>query len=128
MQLNPYLNFDGQCEAAFRRYAEVLGGTITDLNTFRGTPAGEHVPEDMQDKVLHASMKIGAGVLMGSDSPRDITSRRRARTSRCTSRTRPREIASSTRSRRAARSGCRSRRRSGRRGSACWWTGTVRPG
>jgi PhnB protein len=69
MQLNPYLNFDGQCEAAFRWYAEVLGGTITDLNTFRGTPAAEHVPADMQDKVMHASMKIGAGVLMGSDSP-----------------------------------------------------------
>jgi PhnB protein len=47
----------------------LLSGTITDLNTFRGTPAAEHVPPEMQDKVMHASMKIGAAVLMGSDSP-----------------------------------------------------------
>ena len=26
MQLNPYLSFDGHCEAAFKFYAEVLDG------------------------------------------------------------------------------------------------------
>ena len=29
MQFNPYLNFDGQCDAAFKFYAQVLGGKIT---------------------------------------------------------------------------------------------------
>jgi PhnB protein len=39
VQVNPYLNFDGQCEAAFRFYAEVLGGTIEALFRFAETPA-----------------------------------------------------------------------------------------
>jgi PhnB protein len=29
MQLNPHLNFDGECEAAFKFYEQVLGGKIT---------------------------------------------------------------------------------------------------
>jgi PhnB protein len=28
MQVNPYLSFDGQCEAAFTFYAQVLGGQV----------------------------------------------------------------------------------------------------
>jgi hypothetical protein len=32
MQLNPYLMFNGQCEAAFRFYEKALGGKIeTDV-------------------------------------------------------------------------------------------------
>ena len=28
MQLNPYLHFNGQCEAAFKFYEQCLGGKI----------------------------------------------------------------------------------------------------
>jgi len=34
MQLNPYLNFNGQCEQAFKFYEEVLGGKITFMMTW----------------------------------------------------------------------------------------------
>lgn len=69
MQLNPYLVFNGECEAAFKFYEEVLGGTIEGMNTFAGSPAGEHAPPEWGNKILHASMKIGGSILMASDSP-----------------------------------------------------------
>ena len=33
MQMNPYLTFKGQCEAAFKFYEQVLGGKICLLYT-----------------------------------------------------------------------------------------------
>jgi PhnB protein len=69
MQVNAYLNFDGSCEAAFRFYAESLGGKIDAMVPHVGTPSGEHVPADWGAKILHASMSLGGTVLMGSDSP-----------------------------------------------------------
>ena len=33
MQLNPYLTFKGQCEAAFKFYEKVLGGKIEAFPT-----------------------------------------------------------------------------------------------
>jgi PhnB protein len=39
MQLNPYLYFDGACEAAFKFYEKVLGAKIVTMMTHEGTPA-----------------------------------------------------------------------------------------
>jgi PhnB protein len=69
MQLNPYLLFNGQCEAAFKFYAQRLGGKIEAMMTHAGTPAEEHVPAEWRDKILHARLIIGENVLMGSDAP-----------------------------------------------------------
>ncbi|HZE72891.1 MAG TPA: VOC family protein [Pyrinomonadaceae bacterium] len=69
MQLNPYLLFNGQCEAAFKFYAQCLGGKIEAMMTHAGTPAEEHVPAEWRDKILHARLIIGENVLMGSDAP-----------------------------------------------------------
>jgi PhnB protein len=41
MQLNPYLTFKGQCEAAFKFYEKVLGGKIEAMIPHEGTPAAE---------------------------------------------------------------------------------------
>src|SRR5882724_2113194 len=71
MQLNPYLLFNGQCEAAFKFYAQCLGGKIEAMMTHAGTPAEEHVPAEWRDKILHARLIIGENVLMGSDAPRE---------------------------------------------------------
>ena len=71
MQMNPYLIFDGQCEAAFKFYAQALGGKIEAMMPNRGTPAAEHVPADYADKILHARMTVGDAVLMASDAPPD---------------------------------------------------------
>jgi PhnB protein len=72
MQINPYLNFDGQCEAAFKFYAEVLGGTIEALFRFGETPASEHVPAGFGDRIMHARLVVGDQVLLASDSPPEM--------------------------------------------------------
>lgn len=69
MQLNPYLMFDGQCEAAFKFYAKILGGRIDAMLTHEGTPAAGQVPADWGKKIMHARMAVGDFVLMGSDAP-----------------------------------------------------------
>jgi len=46
MQLNPYLTFNGQCEAAFKFYEKCLGGKIEAMLTHAGTPMENHVPSE----------------------------------------------------------------------------------
>src|SRR5262249_30641569 len=69
MQLNAYLLFNGQCEAAFKFYEQVLGGKIATLIPHAGTPAEQHVPSEWRNKILHATLMVGDEVLMGSDAP-----------------------------------------------------------
>jgi len=69
MQLNSYLTFNGQCEAAFKFYEQCLGGKIEAMMPHAGTPAEEHVPVEWRDKIMHARLAVGDGVLMGSDAP-----------------------------------------------------------
>jgi PhnB protein len=72
MQLNPYLTFNGQCEAAFKFYAQCLGGKIVAMTTHAATPVADKVPTDWRDKILHARLVVGDKVLMGSDAPSDL--------------------------------------------------------
>jgi PhnB protein len=69
MQLNPYLTFNGQCEAAFKFYERVLGGKIVAMIPHEGSPAAEHVPSEWRNKIMHARLAVGDKVLMGSDAP-----------------------------------------------------------
>jgi PhnB protein len=71
MQLNPYLVFNGNCEAAFKFYEKVLGGKIEAMLPHEGTPAAEHVPPEWRNKIMHARLSVGDEVLMGSDAPPD---------------------------------------------------------
>jgi PhnB protein len=67
MQVNPYLSFDGQCEAAFTFYERCLGGQLGPIFRYGGTSLANQVPADWQDKVMHGSLTIGALVFMGGD-------------------------------------------------------------
>ena len=69
MQLNPYLLFNGQCEAAFKFYAQLLGGKIDGMLTHASTPAEQQVPAEWRDKILHARLIVDDNVLMASDAP-----------------------------------------------------------
>jgi PhnB protein len=71
MQLNPYLFFRGDCEAAFRFYERCLDGKIVATHTYEGTPGSEHLPPDWQKKVMHMALQVGQYTLMGSDCPPD---------------------------------------------------------
>ena len=66
MRVNAHLTFDGQCEAAFRMYEECLGGEITMLLKYGSSPLAADTPE-LEDKVVHATLKIGDGTLTGAD-------------------------------------------------------------
>lgn len=69
MQINPYLLYDGNCEAAFSYYAKVLGGRIDMMMTHDSAPASMQVAPDWQKKIMHAQITIDDEVLMASDAP-----------------------------------------------------------
>jgi PhnB protein len=69
MQVSPYLNFNGDCETAFRLYERVLGGRIEVMMTHGESPIAGQVPPEWHERILHARMVIGDTVLMASDSP-----------------------------------------------------------
>ena len=71
MQLNAYLTFNGQCEAAFRFYEKCLGGRIEGMMTHRESPMAKQVSPEWRNKIMHARMTVGDTVLMGSDAPPD---------------------------------------------------------
>ena len=69
MHVNPYLNFNGDCAAAFKFYERCLGAKIEAIMTHGESPIAKEVPPAWQDTVLHARLKVGDTVLMASDSP-----------------------------------------------------------
>jgi PhnB protein len=71
MQVNPYLFYNGNCEAAFKFYVRVLGGEIDAMLTHEGAPAGMPMPPDWSKKIMHAKISIDGEVIMASDAPPD---------------------------------------------------------
>jgi PhnB protein len=68
MRLDPYINYRGTCEEAFRFYEQHLGGRIVSMSKHSDTP-NPQVPANWRDKVLHARVQIGSTILMGADIP-----------------------------------------------------------
>ncbi|MBI3284006.1 MAG: VOC family protein [Burkholderiales bacterium] len=75
MQLNAYLNFNGNCEAAFNFYVRQLGGKIAAMHSFADSPMAEQCSPDWRNKVMHAQLVLDGQILMGSDGmkPGDVT-------------------------------------------------------
>lgn len=71
MKIHPYLNFNGQCEEAFRLYERCLGGKIGFMMPYKGTPMAGHMPENWDDKILHAALTVDGEMILGSDAPPD---------------------------------------------------------
>lgn len=70
MQVNPYLNFDGRCEEAFKFYEQCLGGKVECILRYSETPMAEQISPEWKNKVIHSSLKVGDQVkLMGTDCP-----------------------------------------------------------
>jgi len=69
MRLITHLNFDGQCEEAFKFYEGVLGGKILTMMPFEGSPMADQSPPEWRKKILHATLDLGDSVLMGADAP-----------------------------------------------------------
>ncbi len=71
MQLNPYLFFNGQCEAAFKFYEQRLGGKIVAMITYADMPAEAQEQAGPDTGIMHARLMVGDTVLMGGDAPAD---------------------------------------------------------
>lgn len=69
MKINPYLNFNGQCEAAFKFYAETLGGKIDAMATWGDSPMRDDVPAEWHNRIIHTQLEVDGMILMGSDAP-----------------------------------------------------------
>ena len=67
--LNPYLFYNGNCEAAFKYYEKVLGGKIEFMMRADEGPADMKAEPGFEKKIMHARMKIGSNILMASDAP-----------------------------------------------------------
>ena len=71
MQVNAYLLFGGQCEAAFKFYEKTLGAKIGVVTTFGSAPGGDKSLAELRDKVIHGTITVGDQVIMASDAPPD---------------------------------------------------------
>ena len=69
MQLNPYLSFNGKCEAAFKFYAQCLNGKIEMMMTHGESPMADQFPPEQRNRIMHARLSVGDKVLMGGDAP-----------------------------------------------------------
>lgn len=66
MIANPYLNFEGKTEEAFRFYQTIFGGEL-NMQYMHQVPDFE-VPEEEKNYVMHASIPLGnQQYLMASD-------------------------------------------------------------
>lgn len=70
MQVDPYLHFDGRCDAAIHFYRDVLGAEVTTLVRRSDDPAARGADAAASgDAVLHVSLRIGDAMLSGTDTP-----------------------------------------------------------
>ena len=67
MRLNPYLNFGGNCEQAFRFYEQHLGGRITMMMRRGEQPGPGDTWPGSEQSIQYAIMQIAETELMGSD-------------------------------------------------------------
>ncbi len=70
MLVETYLMFDGRCEEAIEFYRKAVGAEVEMLMRFRDSPEPpppDRVPPGSEDKVMHASLRIGDTRVMASD-------------------------------------------------------------
>lgn len=70
MQIQPYLFFDSRCEEAIEFYRQALGAEVTMLMRFKDSPEPPQpgiTPPGSDEKVMHASLRIGDATVMASD-------------------------------------------------------------
>lgn len=68
MNIEAYLSFGGNCEAAMKFYEQALGGKIAMIHRFGGSPMDDgKLPMAWKEKVMHATLEAEGAKLMASD-------------------------------------------------------------
>jgi PhnB protein len=68
--VQPYLFFGGRCEEALEFYRTALGATVEMKMRFSESPQPMEpgqIPAGFENKIMHATFKIGGTTLMASD-------------------------------------------------------------
>jgi PhnB protein len=66
--VQPYLFFGGRCEEALEFYRTALGAELQMLTRFKESPEPQPgMPDCFEEKVMHASFRVGQTTLMASD-------------------------------------------------------------
>ena len=73
MQLELFINFNGNCREAAEFYAKVFKSTVNNLKTYGDAPPDPNypVPEADKDRIIYAGVPVGGIVIMFSDVPAD---------------------------------------------------------
>lgn len=74
--ITPYLFFAGRCEEAIAFYRKALGAEVEMLMHYKDSP--DAPPPGMlqagfENKVMHATLRIGGAILMASDGSNDTS-------------------------------------------------------
>jgi PhnB protein len=70
MQVQPYLMFNGRAEEAIEFYKKALGAEVQMLMRFKDCPVPPQpgmIPPGTENKVMHATLRIGDATVMLSD-------------------------------------------------------------
>jgi PhnB protein len=67
MQVQPYLFFEGRCQEALDFYRQALGAEVTALMRFKESPDPGMAQPGAEDKVMHASFRVGETTVLASD-------------------------------------------------------------
>lgn len=69
-RIEPYLFFGGRCEEALEFYRAALGASVDFLMRYKDSPEPPPpgmLPAGFEDKVMHATVRIGEAAFMASD-------------------------------------------------------------
>lgn len=62
----PYFHFDGDCREAMEFYQSIFGGEL-EIMSVGESPAKDQFPQEVQDEILHSSLRNGDFAIMASD-------------------------------------------------------------
>jgi PhnB protein len=74
--IQPYLFFGGRCEEALEFYKSAIGAKVEMLMHHKDSPEAPPpgmLPPGFENKVMHASFRVGDSVIMGSDGCGETT-------------------------------------------------------
>jgi PhnB protein len=67
MQVQSYLFFNGRCEEAIEFYKKALGAKVEMMMRFKEAPGDHKCSPGTEEKIMHASLRIGDTAVMASD-------------------------------------------------------------
>jgi PhnB protein len=72
--IQPYLFFSGRCEQAVEFYRKALGAQVDIMMRYKESPEPAQpgmVPPGFENKIMHASFRVGQTTVMASDGCED---------------------------------------------------------